>query len=95
MGGLEHVKPYTALVGDDILFKWNGSVLIWSAPESAIESSVIVDEIKKPVEATVLELQKDTRNHRVLRARIRYGEGKEGWVLYNALVSKYRAIQCH
>ena len=86
MHGFEKVKPYKALIGDDILFKWNGSVLIWSSPKSDIQGAVIVDEIKKPITATVLELQRDSESCRILRAKIRYGEGKEGWVLYDALI---------
>ena len=91
----ESIEPYMAIVGDDIFLKWNGSVPIWSSPNSDIHGAVVVDEIKKSIEATVIELQKDTESCRILRAKIRYGEGKEGWVLYDALIPKKAPVLNH
>ena len=84
----EKVEPYQASVSEEILNKWNGIVRVWSEPKSAVDGAEVVDEIKKPVEVTVLEEQKGIYSSGVQRVRIRYGEGKEGWVLYDAIARK-------
>jgi len=85
---IEKVEPYRASISPEILNKWNGIVRVWSEPKSAVEGAEVVDEIREPIEVTVVEEQKDMYGSRAQRARIRYGEGSEGWVLYEALVSK-------
>jgi len=85
---VEKVEPYKASVSPEILHKWNGIVRVWSEPKSAVEGAEVVDEIREPVEVTVLEEQKDMYGSKAQRARIRYGEGREGWVLADALLSK-------
>ena len=50
----------------------------------------MVYQIKKPVEVTVVEEQESMfgSDSRPQQARIRYGKGKEGGVLYEAIVKK-------
>lgn len=86
MSKIVSVEPYKASVSKEILKKWDGVVRVWSEPKSAVEGAKVVDEIRKPIEVTVLEEQKDMYGSLSQRARIRYGKGKEGWVLYHALV---------
>jgi len=88
MSKIEKVEPYKAAVSEEILTKWNGIVRVWSDPKSAVEGAEVVDEISEPVEVTVLEEQRYMPSSQAQRARIRYGEGREGWVLCNALVLK-------
>jgi len=86
MNSIKSVEPYKAFVTKEILKEWNGVVRVWSEPRSAVEGAEVVDEITKPIEVTVIEEQKDMYGSLAQRARIKYGEGKEGWVLYHALV---------
>lgn len=79
------VEPYSAFVNQEFFSKLSRILHVWSEPKSAVEGSKVVDEIKKPIEVTLLELQKDVY-FRPQQARIRYGNGREGWVLYDALI---------
>jgi len=81
------VEPYSALVNQEFFSKFSRILHVWSEPKSAVEGSKVVDEIKRPIEVTVLELQKDGY-FRPQRARIRYNGGRKGWVLYDALIKK-------
>lgn len=85
MNKTEKIEPYQAYVSEEIISKWSGIVRVWSEPKSAVEGATVVDEIKEPVEVTVVEEQKDTYGHKAQRAKIKYGEGREGWVLSDAL----------
>jgi uncharacterized protein YgiM (DUF1202 family) len=53
--------------------------------QESVEGAEVVDEIKEPVEVTVVEEQKDMYGSKSQRAKITYGEGREGWVLSDAL----------
>jgi hypothetical protein len=88
MNKIESVEPYSASVSEETLTKWNGIVRVWSEPKSAVEGAEVVDEIEEPTEVTVVEEQKDMHGSLVQRAKIRYGEGKEGWVLAHAITRK-------
>ena len=88
MNKIEKVEHYKAWVSKEILSRWNGVVRVWSDPESAVEGAEVVDEIKKPTEVTVVEEQKDMYGSKAQRARITYSEGREGWVLSDALAVK-------
>ena len=88
MNQIESVKPYKASISKDIINQWNGVIRIWSDPQSIVEGSRVVDEIRRPVEVTVIEEQKDMYGSLSQRARIKYGKGKKGWVLYDALKIK-------
>jgi hypothetical protein len=83
---IKSVEPYKATVSKEILKKWNGILRVWSEPKSAVDGSEVVDELTEPIEVTVIEEQKDMYGSQTQRAKIRYGEGKEGWVLYHALI---------
>jgi hypothetical protein len=85
MNRSESVEPYKAYVSNEIISRWNGIVRVWSDPKSAVEGAKVVDELTRPVEVTVVEEQKDMYGSLSQRAKIRYGEGKEGWVLYDGL----------
>ncbi|UCC61150.1 MAG: hypothetical protein JSW38_01775 [Dehalococcoidia bacterium] len=80
MNIIEIVKPYRASINDEILYKCNGSVRIWSEPKPSFDGAIVVDEITTPINVTVLEVQKNTDDSLILRAKIHYGEGHEGWV---------------
>ena len=86
MNKVEEVEPYQASVSKEILSKWSGVVRVWSEPKSAVEGAEVVDEIKEPVEVTVVEEQKDMYGSKAQRAKITYSDGREGWVLSDALV---------
>jgi len=88
MNKIEKVEPYKAWVSKEILSRWNDVVRVWSKPKSAVEGAEVVDEIKQPTEVTVVEEQKDMYGSKAQRARITYGEGREGWVLSDALAVK-------
>jgi uncharacterized protein with PIN domain len=79
------IEPYSTLVSKEFFSKLSRILYVWSDPKSAVDGARVVDEIKEPIEVTVLELQKDIY-FRPQRAKIRYGGGREGWVLYEALV---------
>ena len=85
MNKVETIKPYRASVSDEILYKCNGSVRVWSEPKTSFDGALVVDEITTPINVTVLKEQKDTEDSLVLRAKIHYGEGQEGWIPYLAL----------
>ena len=84
----EESELYKASVSKDTLDRWNGVVRVWSEPKSAVEGAEVVDEIRKPIKVSVVEEQKDMYGSLTQRAKICYGKGKEGWVLYDALVTK-------
>jgi len=86
MNDIKSVEPHKATISREIIKNWNGAVRVWNEPKSAVEGAKVMDEITKPIEVTVTEEQKDMYGSRAQRAKIRYGEGKEGWVLYHALV---------
>lgn len=91
MAKIEKVEPYRARVSQEIITRWNGVVRVWSDPKSAVEGSEVVDQIREPTEVTVVEEQREMFSSQPQRARVQYGEGCEGWVLYEALALKKRA----
>jgi len=86
MNNIKSVEPYKATISEEIIKQWSGVVRVWNEPKSAVEGAEVVDEITKPIDVTVTEEQEEMCGSRAQRAKIRYGEGKEGWVLYHALV---------
>lgn len=91
MAKIEKVEPYRARVSQETITRWNGVVRVWSDPKSAVEGSEVVDQIREPTEVTVVEEQREMFSSQPQRARVQYGEGCEGWVLYEALALKKRA----
>jgi hypothetical protein len=82
---IERVQAYTALISQDILARYDGVVRVWDTPRSAIDGGQVVDKITQPLEVVVHEEEKDLYGSLPQRARIRYGDGKEGWVLYQMI----------
>lgn len=87
MNRIDRIESYQAFVSEEILSKWSGIVRVWSEPKSAVDGATVLDEIREPIEVTVVEEQKDMYGSKMQRARIRYGEGREGWVLSQALTA--------
>lgn len=82
---IERVQEYTALISQEILDRYDGVVRVWDSPRSVIDGGQVVDKITQPLEVVVHEEEKDIYGSLPQRARIRYGEGKEGWVLYQMI----------
>lgn len=77
------VEPYPARITPRMLKKWGGQVRVWDTPASAIEGAVVLATIEKPTKVTVVEEQLDMFGSIPQRARIEYGRGKSGWVIYD------------
>ena len=75
-------EPYPVSITKALLAKWNGEVRVWDQPCSAIEGAIVIDSITRPLRAKVVEEQLDLYGSTPQRVRIRYGRGKEGWVIY-------------
>jgi hypothetical protein len=82
---IEKVQPYQALINRETIKQWNGVVRVWNEPKSLVEGAEVIDEIKEPVEVTVVEEQKGMYGSKAQRAKIIYGTGKEGWVFFDVL----------
>lgn len=82
---LRQVEPYKVAVTQKRLREWQGEVRVWDTPQSAIEGAKVVDLIVAPTRAMVFEEQLDIYGSLPQRARIRYGDGKEGWVVYDMI----------
>jgi hypothetical protein len=82
---IERVQEYTALISQEILDRYEGVVRVWDTPRSVIDGGQVVDKITQPLEVVVHEEEKDIYGSLPQRARIRYGDGKEGWVLYQMI----------
>jgi len=82
---VEKVQPYQASISRETLNQWNGIVRVWNEPMSLFEGAEIIDEIKEPVEVTVVEEQKGRLGSKAQRAKIIYGPSKEGWVFFDVL----------
>jgi hypothetical protein len=82
---IERVQAYTAVISHATLERYDGVVRVWDTPRSAIDGGQVVDRITQPLEVVVHEEEKDIYGSLPQRARIRYGDGKEGWVLYQMI----------
>jgi len=85
---IEKVKPYPALISRETIKQWNGVVRVWSEPKSLVEGAEVIDEIKEPIEVTVVEEQRGILGSKAQRAKIIYGLNKEGWVFFDVLSLK-------
>jgi hypothetical protein len=85
MEKIEHVQEYTAMITQEILDRYDGVVRVWDTPRSAIDGAQVVDKISQPTEIVVSEEEKDLYGSLPQRAKVRYGDGKEGWVLYQMI----------
>jgi hypothetical protein len=85
MEKIEPVQAYTALITQEILDRYDGVVRVWDTPRSAIDGGQVMDKISQPTEVVVTEEEKDLYGSLPQRAKVRYGDGREGWVLYQML----------
>jgi hypothetical protein len=83
---IEPVQEYRAKITQDILDRYDGVVRVWDTPRSAIDGGQVVDKLTQPTEVVVHEEEKDIYGSLPQRARISYGDGREGWVLYQMIV---------
>ncbi len=86
MEKIEPVQPYKAMITQEILEHYDGVVRVWDTPRSAIDGGQVVDKLSQPTEVVVSEEEKDIYGSLPQRVRVRYGDGKEGWVLYQMVV---------
>jgi hypothetical protein len=82
---IERVQEYQAMITQEILERYDGVVRVWDSPRSAIDGGQVVDKISQPMEVFVYEEEKDIYGSLPQRAKIRYSDGKEGWVLYQMI----------
>jgi hypothetical protein len=85
MDKIEQVQEYPALITAEMLERYDGVVRIWDSPHSAIDGGQVIDKITQPTEVVVSEEEKDIYGSLPQRAKIRYGDGKSGWVLYQMI----------
>jgi hypothetical protein len=85
MEKIERVEAYAALITQEVLDRYDGVVRVWDAPRSAIDGGRVVDKITQPTEVVVSDEEKDIYGSLPQRAKVRYGDGREGWVLYQML----------
>jgi hypothetical protein len=85
MDKIAHVQEYTAVITQEILERYDGVVRVWDAPRSAIDGGQVVDKITQPTEVVVSQEERDIYGSLPQRAKVHYGDGKEGWVLYQML----------
>ena len=86
MEKIEPVQPYKAMITQEILEHYDGVVWVWDTPRSAIDGGQVVDKLSQPTEVVVSEEEKDIYGSLPQRVKVRYGDGKEGWVLYQMVV---------
>jgi len=85
---IEKVPEYKAVITQEILDRYGGVVRVWDSPRSAIDGGEVVDKITHPTEVLVCEEEKDMYGSLPQRAKVRYGENQEGWVLYQMLAKQ-------
>ena len=85
MDKIAHVPEYPAVITQAILDRYDGVVRVWDTPRSAIDGGQVVDRITQPTDVVVSAEEKDIYGSLPQRAKVRYGDGKEGWVLYQML----------
>jgi hypothetical protein len=82
---IARVPEYRAMITQEILDRYDGVVRVWDTPRSAIDGGRVVDKLTQPTEVVVCEEEKDLYGSLPQRAKVRYGDGKEGWVLYQMI----------
>jgi hypothetical protein len=92
MEKIEPVQPYRAMITQEILERYDGVVRVWDTPRSAIDGGEVVDKLTQPTEVVVSEEEKDIYGSLPQRVKVRYGDGKDGWVLYQ-MVAKLGAVE--
>ena len=85
MEKIQRVQEYRALITQEILERYDGVVRLWDSPRSAIDGGQVVDTITQPTEVVVSEEERDLYGSLPQRAKVRHGDGKTGWVLYQMI----------
>jgi hypothetical protein len=86
---IAQVQEYKAIITQEILERYDGVVRVWDSPRSAIDGGQVVDKITQPTEVVVSEEERDLYGSLPQRAKVHYGDGKTGWVLYQ-MIAKVR-----
>jgi hypothetical protein len=89
MEKIAQVQEYKAMITQEILERYDGVVRVWDSPRSAIDGGQVVDKITQPTEVVVSEEERDLYGSLPQRAKVHYGDGKTGWVLYQ-MIAKVR-----
>jgi hypothetical protein len=89
MEKIAQVQEYKAIITQEILERYDGVVRVWDSPRSAIDGGQVVDKITQPTEVVVSEEERDLYGSLPQRAKVHYGDGKTGWVLYQ-MIAKVR-----
>ena len=85
MDKIARVQEYTAVITQEILERYDGVVRVWDTPRSAIDGGQVVDKITQPTDVVVSQEERDIYGSLPQRAKVHYGDGKEGWVLHQML----------
>ena len=88
MDKIARVQEYPAVITQEILDRYDGVVRVWDTPRSAIDGGQVVDKITQPTDVVVSEEEKDIYGSLPQRVKVRYADGKAGWVLYQMLTKK-------
>jgi hypothetical protein len=88
MDKITQVQEYPAVITLEILERYDGVVRVWDTPRSAIDGGQVVDKITQPTDVVVSAEEKDLYGSLPQRAKVRYADGKEGWILYQMLAKQ-------
>lgn len=88
MDKIAQVQEYPAVITLEILECYDGVVRVWDTPRSAIDGGQVVDKITQPTDVVVSAEEKDMYGSLPQRAKVRYADGKEGWILYQMLAKQ-------
>jgi hypothetical protein len=85
MEKIEQVEEYKAMITQEILERYDKVIRVWDSPRSAIDGGQVIDKITQPTEVVVSEEEKDIYGSLPQRAKVRYGDDKTGWVLFQMI----------
>jgi hypothetical protein len=88
MDKITQVQEYPAVITLEIIERYDGVVRVWDTPRSAIDGGQVVDKITQPTDVVVSAEEKDLYGSLPQRAKVRYADGKEGWILYQMLAKQ-------
>jgi hypothetical protein len=88
MDKITQVQEYPAVITLEIIKRYDGVVRVWDTPRSAIDGGQVVDKITQPTDVVVSAEEKDLYGSLPQRAKVRYADGKEGWILYQMLAKQ-------
>ena len=82
---IRKVEGYKVVVSERIIYKSGGEIRVWDIPCCFADGARLVDIITQPVEALAIAEQPEHSGAGLQRVKIIYGDGKQGWVLYEAI----------